>query len=68
MSQEEIKKKDSNKKRYVYLNKFTEHKEEMERRFELIDKELQASFDRLIGFTIIIGIVVIVAIIYSNIN
>ena len=65
MLQEETKKKDGNKKRYVYLNKFNEYKEETEKRFKHIDKELESTFERLVGFTIILAVIVIAGIAYS---
>ena len=65
MLQEETKKKDGNKKRYVYLNKFNEYKEETEKRFKYIDKELESTFERLVGFTIILAVIVIAGIAYS---
>lgn len=65
MLQEEPKKKDGNKKRYVYLNKFNEYKEETDKRFKYIEKELESTFERLIGFTIIVGIVAVAAIAFT---
>lgn len=65
MLQEEPKKKDANKKRYVYLNKFNEYKEETEKRFKYIDKELEGLFERLVGFTIILLVVFVIGIVYS---
>lgn len=56
MLEEESRRKDSNKKRYVYLNKFNDYRDETEKRFKTIDEKLDTIFDRLIGFTIILSV------------
>lgn len=65
MLQEETKKKDGNKKRYVYLNKFNEFKTETEQRLKRTEKEIEGMFERLIGFTIILTVIVVAAIAFT---
>lgn len=54
MLEEGIKNKDANKKRYVYLNKFNEYKEDTDKKLEHLHDEVDSLFSRFNFFTIIL--------------
>jgi hypothetical protein len=64
MSQEDYKKREGDKKRYVYLDKFLEHKEQLEKRFDYVDKQARKLSYQVIGFTIILAICLLAATTY----